>query len=103
MKVTPTAIADVLGPAFDLSRFPATAKLFEDLRKEDSVAAKRAKATKLYKMRGLQPETVANAMVRAIRKHQAPRCPPPTASSTTSSATSRFPPTPIGACTPPAR
>ena len=39
-----TAIADVLGPAFDLARFPATAKLFEDLRREDSLAAKRAKA-----------------------------------------------------------
>ena len=39
-----TSIADVLGPAFDLQRFPATAKLFADLRNEDSVAAKRAKA-----------------------------------------------------------
>jgi acid phosphatase (class A) len=39
-----TAIADVLGPAFDLQRFPATAKLFADLRNEDSAAAKRAKA-----------------------------------------------------------
>jgi acid phosphatase (class A) len=39
-----TAIADVLGPAFNLERLPATAKLFADLRKEDSVAAKRAKA-----------------------------------------------------------
>lgn len=39
-----TAIADVLGPAFNLERFPATAKLFADLRKEDSAAAKRAKA-----------------------------------------------------------
>lgn len=38
------SIADVLGPAFDLKRFPATAKLFADLRQEDSVAAKRAKA-----------------------------------------------------------
>ena len=37
------AIADVLGPAFDLERFPATATLFADLRNEDSVAAKRAK------------------------------------------------------------
>lgn len=36
----------------------------------DVQAAKRAKATKLYKMRGLQPETVAQAMVRAIRKNQ---------------------------------
>lgn len=39
-----TSIADVLGPAFDLTRFPATAKLFADLRKEDSAAAKAAKA-----------------------------------------------------------
>jgi len=39
-----TSIGDVLGPAFDLKRFPATAKLFADLRNEDSVAAKRAKA-----------------------------------------------------------
>lgn len=39
-----TSIADVLGPAFDLKRFPATATLFADLRKEDSAAAKRAKA-----------------------------------------------------------
>lgn len=39
-----TAIGEVLGPAFDLKRFPATAKLFEDLRREDSIAAKRAKA-----------------------------------------------------------
>jgi acid phosphatase (class A) len=38
------SIADVLGPAFDLARFPATAKLFADLRNEDSVAAKQAKA-----------------------------------------------------------
>jgi acid phosphatase (class A) len=38
------AFADVLGPAFDLERLPATARLFADLRKEDSVAAKRAKA-----------------------------------------------------------
>ncbi len=37
------AVADVLGPAFDLGRFPATAVLFADLRNEDSVAAKRAK------------------------------------------------------------
>lgn len=36
----------------------------------DVQAAKRAKATTLYKMRGLQPETVANAMVRAIQKNQ---------------------------------
>ncbi len=38
------SIADVFGPAFDLQRFPATAQLFADLRNEDSVAAKRAKA-----------------------------------------------------------
>jgi len=38
------AIAAVLGPAFSLERFPATAKLFADLRNEDSVAAKAAKA-----------------------------------------------------------
>ncbi|MBW8812600.1 MAG: phosphatase PAP2 family protein [Caulobacterales bacterium] len=38
------SIADVLGPAFDLQRFPATAALFTDLRNEDSVIAKRAKA-----------------------------------------------------------
>jgi acid phosphatase (class A) len=39
-----TSIADALGPAFDLKRFPTTAKLFADLRKEDGAAAKRAKA-----------------------------------------------------------
>jgi acid phosphatase (class A) len=39
-----TAIADVLGSAFDLARLPATARLFADLRHEDSIAAKRAKA-----------------------------------------------------------
>jgi len=38
------SIADVLGPAFSLERFPATAALFADLRNEDSVAAKQAKA-----------------------------------------------------------
>jgi len=38
------AIAAPLGPAFRLERFPATAKLFADLRNEDSVAAKQAKA-----------------------------------------------------------
>ena len=38
------SIGDALGPAFDLARFPATAKLFADLRNEDSVAAKQAKA-----------------------------------------------------------
>ncbi len=37
------AIADVL-PDFDIARLPATAKVFADLRNEDSVAAKRAKA-----------------------------------------------------------
>jgi acid phosphatase (class A) len=39
-----TSIAAPLGPAFDLSRLPATAALFADLRNEDSVAAKRFKA-----------------------------------------------------------
>jgi acid phosphatase (class A) len=39
-----SAIGDVLGAAFDLSRLPATAKLFADLRIEDGVAAKQAKA-----------------------------------------------------------
>lgn len=39
-----TSIAAPLGPAFDLSRLPATAALFGDLRNEDSVAAKRFKA-----------------------------------------------------------
>jgi acid phosphatase (class A) len=38
------SIAAVLGPAFSLERFPATAKLFADLRNEDSLAAKAAKA-----------------------------------------------------------
>ncbi len=38
------AIAAPLGPAFNQDRFPATAKLFADLRSEDSVAAKQAKA-----------------------------------------------------------
>jgi acid phosphatase (class A) len=38
------SIADVLGPAFNLARFPATAQLFADLRVEDSLAAKRAKS-----------------------------------------------------------
>jgi acid phosphatase (class A) len=38
------AIAAALGPAFELSRFPASARLFADLRHEDSVAAKQAKA-----------------------------------------------------------
>lgn len=38
------AIADVLGPPFDLAKFPATARVFADLRREDSAAARRAKA-----------------------------------------------------------
>jgi acid phosphatase (class A) len=38
-----TSIAAPLGAAFDLSRFPATAALFEDVRIEGSVAAKRFK------------------------------------------------------------
>ena len=38
------AFAEVLGPGFDIGRLPATAMLFADLRHEDSVAAKRAKA-----------------------------------------------------------
>ena len=37
------SIAAVLGPAFSLERFPATARLFADLRNEDSLAAKAAK------------------------------------------------------------
>lgn len=39
-----TAIAEPLGPAFSLERFPKTAALFADLRNEDSLAAKQAKA-----------------------------------------------------------
>jgi len=39
-----TALTGVLGPAFNLERLPATARLFADLRYEDNVAAKRAKA-----------------------------------------------------------
>ncbi|WP_309606190.1 phosphatase PAP2 family protein [Phenylobacterium sp.] len=39
-----TAITEIFGPAFSLERFPATARLFADLRNEDSVAAKQAKA-----------------------------------------------------------
>jgi len=39
-----TVFAGVIGPGFDLKRLPATARLFEDLRREDSLAAKRAKA-----------------------------------------------------------
>nr|MEA2797616.1 acid phosphatase [Phenylobacterium sp.] len=38
------SIANVFGPAFGLERFPATARLFADLRNEDSLAAKQAKA-----------------------------------------------------------
>jgi acid phosphatase (class A) len=38
------AIAAAIGPALDFSRLPATAALFKDLRTEDSVAAKHAKA-----------------------------------------------------------
>jgi acid phosphatase (class A) len=37
------SIADVFGPAFNLERFPATARLFADLHNEDGVAAKEAK------------------------------------------------------------
>ena len=39
-----TVFADLLGPGFRLDQLPATAKLFTDLRNEDRVAAKRAKA-----------------------------------------------------------
>ena len=35
----------------------------------DEQAKRRAKATKLYKMRGLKPETVAQAMLRALHKN----------------------------------
>ena len=38
-----TAIADVLGADFNLERLPKTAKLFDDLRTEESMAAKAAK------------------------------------------------------------
>ncbi|HEV2532059.1 phosphatase PAP2 family protein [Phenylobacterium sp.] len=38
------AFAEVMGPGFQLDRLPATAALFKDLRAEDSLAAKRAKA-----------------------------------------------------------
>jgi acid phosphatase (class A) len=38
------SIADVLGPAFDLQRLPATARLFADLHTEESIAVKQAKA-----------------------------------------------------------
>jgi acid phosphatase (class A) len=37
------SIADVVGPAFSLERFPATAHLFADLHNEESLAAKQAK------------------------------------------------------------
>jgi acid phosphatase (class A) len=37
------AIGGALGPAFNLERYPATARLFADLRTEDSLAAKAAK------------------------------------------------------------
>ena len=37
------AIADVLGPAFNLERFPATATLFADVRNEANIAARQAK------------------------------------------------------------
>lgn len=50
-----TAIADGLGPAFDLKQFPATAKLFADLRVEDSLAAKAAK-TYFHRDRPFQTE-----------------------------------------------
>lgn len=39
-----TAFRNVVGPGFQLERLPATARLFADLRAEDSAAAKRAKA-----------------------------------------------------------
>jgi acid phosphatase (class A) len=54
-----TAIADVLGPAFDLGRFPATARLFADLRNEDSVAAKQAK-NYFLRMRPWAADTTLN-------------------------------------------
>ncbi len=38
------SIIDVFGPAFNFERFPDTTQLFADLRNEDSVAVKRAKA-----------------------------------------------------------
>jgi acid phosphatase (class A) len=37
------AIADIFGPVLDLAKYPATARLFKDLRNEDNVAAKAAK------------------------------------------------------------
>jgi len=39
-----TSIAAIFGPVLDLDKYPAMAKLFKDLRNEDSVAAKAAKA-----------------------------------------------------------
>jgi acid phosphatase (class A) len=39
-----TAIADIFGPVLNLDKYPATARLFADLRNEDNVAAKAAKA-----------------------------------------------------------
>lgn len=38
------AFAEVMGPGFQLDKLPATDTLFKDLRREDSAAAKRAKA-----------------------------------------------------------
>jgi acid phosphatase (class A) len=38
-----TSIVSIFGPALDLGQYPATAKLFADLRTEDSVVAKAAK------------------------------------------------------------
>lgn len=38
-----TAITAIFGPALDLAQFPATARLFADLRAEDSAVAKAAK------------------------------------------------------------
>jgi acid phosphatase (class A) len=38
-----TAIAAIFGPVLDLEKYPATARLFKDLRNEDSLAAKAAK------------------------------------------------------------
>ncbi len=40
---TATAITEIFGPALDLGQYPATAKLFSDLRNEDAVASKAAK------------------------------------------------------------
>jgi len=38
------AIAEIFGPVLNLDKYPATARLFADLRNEDSVAAKAAKS-----------------------------------------------------------